>query len=103
MGMAMQLAMDYFIGLVTMEHPLHMAGGRTGTPVRRASTRRRAGLPVKRFFSRFRSLSDVPASDLEMLSERITLALDLGQEPHVSALHAAVRHELRNRDSALND
>jgi hypothetical protein len=103
MRMAMQLAMDYFIGAVTMENPLYVAGDRPGTPVRRASTQRRAGLPVKRFFSRFRSLSDVPASDLELLSARIALALDLGQEPSVSALHAAVRQELRNRDSALND
>lgn len=86
-----------------MENPLYLAGDRSGTPVRMASTRRRAGLPVKRFFSRFRSLSDVPASDLEQLSERITLALDLGHEPHVTALHAAVRHELRNRESALDD
>lgn len=38
-----------------------------------------------------------------MLSERITMALDLGREPNVSALHAAVLHELRNRESALND
>ncbi|MDR7158003.1 hypothetical protein J2X42_000697 [Arthrobacter sp. BE255] len=38
-----------------------------------------------------------------MLSERVTLALDLGHEPHVSALRAAVRHELRIRESALND
>lgn len=68
-----------------------------------ASTPQRAGLPVKRFFARFRSLSDVPASDLVLLSERITLALDLGQEPHLSVLHAAVRQELRNRESALND
>lgn len=58
---------------------------------------------MKKFFSRFRSLSDVPASDLELLSERITTALELGHEPHVSALHAAVRHELRHRESALND
>ena len=86
-----------------MENPLYVAGGRSGTPVKMASTKRRAGLPVKKFFSRFRSLSDVPASDLEMLSERITMALDLGHESHVSALHAAVHHELRNRESALND
>jgi hypothetical protein len=86
-----------------MENPLYLAGSRPGTPVRRASTRRRAGLPVKRFFARFRSLSDVPASELELLSERITVALDLGQDPHVSALRAAVQHELRNRESTLND
>ncbi|MCU1516742.1 MAG: hypothetical protein JWQ75_1463 [Pseudarthrobacter sp.] len=60
-------------------------------------------MPVKRFFSRFTSLADVPVSDLELLSERVTLALELGQEPHVSALRAAVRSELRNRESALND
>ncbi len=86
-----------------MENPLHTAGNRPGAQEKLASPKRRAGLPVKRFFSRFRSLSDVPASDLELLSERITLALDLGHEPDVSALHAAVRHELRNRDAALND
>lgn len=86
-----------------MENPLYLAGHRPRTPAKMASTKRHAGLPVKRFFSRFRSLSDVPASDLELLSERITLALDLEHEPHVSALHAAVHHELRNRESELND
>lgn len=86
-----------------MDNPLHLAGDRPRTPGRMASTPQRAGLPVKRFFARFRSLSDVPASDLVLLSERITLALDLGQEPHLSVLHAAVRQELRNRESALND
>jgi len=86
-----------------MENPLYVAGDRSGTPPKVASTRRRAGLPVKRFFSRFRSLSDVPGSDLKMLSERITMALDLGKAPDVSALHAALRQELRNRESALND
>ena len=86
-----------------MEKRLHKAGDRSRAPRSIATARRRAGIPVKRFFSRFRSLSDVPASDLELLSERITMALDLGHEPHVSALRAAVRHELRNRESALND
>lgn len=38
-----------------------------------------------------------------MLSESITMALDLGHEPDISALRAALRHELRNRESALND
>ncbi|MEJ1181875.1 hypothetical protein [Pseudarthrobacter sp. CCNWLW247] len=85
-----------------MENPLYVTGNRSGTPPKVAS-RRRAGLPAKRFFSRFRSLSDVPASDLKMLSERITMALDLGHEPDISALRAALRHELRNRESALND
>ena len=86
-----------------MDNPLYLAGDRPRTPGIMASTQRRAGLPVKRFFARFRSLSDVPASDLVLLSERITLALDLGQDPHVSALRAAVQHELRNRESRLND
>jgi len=86
-----------------MDNPLYLAGDRPRTPGIMASTQRRAGLPVKRFFARFRSLSDVPASDLVLLSERITLALDLSQEPHLSVLHAAVRQELRNRESALND
>lgn len=86
-----------------MEKQTHIAGYRPWTNRKLASARRHAGLPMKRLFSRFRSLSDTPVSDLEMLSERISHAMEIGQQPQISALHAAIRDELRNRESALND
>lgn len=58
-----------------------------------------AGVPVKRFFTRFESLADLPPEDLEFLNEQIRLALNLSQEANISALHAAVRAELRHRES----
>nr|WP_246223509.1 hypothetical protein [Pseudarthrobacter psychrotolerans] len=60
-------------------------------------------MPVKRFFTRFRSLADLPPEDLDFLSERIRLALDLSQEANMTALHAAVRAELRNRETETDD
>ena len=86
-----------------MEKRLHKPGERPGAPRSLATARRRAGIPVKRFFSRFRSLSDVPAADLEFLSEHIRRVLDAGPESRNAGFHAAVRREIRNRESALND
>lgn len=79
-----------------MEKRLHAVSARSG----KARRNGRAGLPIKRFFTRFRSLADLPAEDLDLLSERIRLALDISQGSEVTALHAAVRAELRNRESA---
>ncbi|QHK22413.1 hypothetical protein GU243_18305 [Pseudarthrobacter psychrotolerans] len=86
-----------------MEIRLHPAGSRPGKARRQASDGWRAGLPVKRFFTRFRSLADLPPEDLDFLSERIRLALDLSQEANMTALHAAVRAELRNRETETDD
>jgi len=86
-----------------MEIRLHPAGSRPVKARRPASVGWRAGLPVKRFFTRFRSLADVPPEDLDLLSERIRLALDLSQEVNMTALHAAVRAELRNRETEPDD
>lgn len=77
-----------------MEKRLHTAGARSGNG-RGAEVR--AGMPVKRFFTRFRSLSDLPAEDLELLSERIRLALDVREGAGMTGLHAAVGAELRRR------
>ena len=85
-----------------MEIRLHPAGSRPVKARRQASGGWRAGLPVKRFFTRFRSLADLPPEDLDLLSERIRQALDLGQEANMTALHAAVRAELRNRETEPN-
>jgi hypothetical protein len=86
-----------------MENQLHRAGERSGIPGSFASAKRRAGVPVKRFFARFSSLSDVPAADLDFLAERLRLAMDIGQGSHTAALYAAVRDEINNRESARND
>ncbi|RAX46037.1 hypothetical protein DQ354_06610 [Arthrobacter sp. AQ5-06] len=86
-----------------MEIGLHPAGSRTGKARRQASDGWRAGLPVKRFFTRFRSLADLPPEDLDLLSERIRMALDLSHEANITALHAAVRAELRNRETEPDD
>ncbi|MCO4275410.1 hypothetical protein [Pseudarthrobacter cellobiosi] len=82
-----------------MEIRLHPAGARPGKTRRPAPDGWRAGLPVKRFFTRFGSLADLPPEDLDVLSERIRLALDVIQEANITALHAAVRAELRNRET----
>jgi hypothetical protein len=79
-----------------MEKRLHAVSARSG----KARRNGRAGLPIKRFFTRFRSLADLPAEDLDLLSERIRLALDISQGSEMTALHAAVRAELHNRESA---
>jgi hypothetical protein len=86
-----------------MEIRLHPPGSRPVKARRQASDGWRAGLPVKRFFTRFRSLADLPPEDLDLLSERIRLALDLSQEANMTALHAAVRAELRNRETEPDD
>ncbi len=83
-----------------MEIKLHAARTRPGKPRHPTDAGWRAGLPVKRFFTRFRSLADLPPEDLDILSERIRLAMDVSQEPGMAALHAAVRAELHHRESA---
>jgi hypothetical protein len=85
-----------------MENQLHTADERSGMPRGFASAKRPAGVPVKRFFARFSSLSDVPSADLEFLAERLRLAMDLGQGSQTAALYAAVRDEIRRRESARN-
>ncbi|WP_255769910.1 hypothetical protein [Pseudarthrobacter sulfonivorans] len=82
---------------------LHVARARPGPPRHPNAAGWRAGLPVKRFFTRFRSLSDLPPEDLDILSERIRLAMDVTQEPGMAALHAAVRAELNNRGAPSDD
>lgn len=86
-----------------MEIDLHVARTSPAKPRRRTAAGWRAGLPVKRFFTRFRSIADLPPEDLDILSERIRLALDVTREPGMAALHAAVRAELNNRESSSND
>jgi hypothetical protein len=86
-----------------MDIKLHVARTRPGKHRHPTAAGWRAGLPVKRFFTRFRSLADLPPTDLDILSERIRLALDVSQEPGMAALHAAVRAELLNRESAPDD
>ena len=86
-----------------MEINLHVARTRPGKPRHPAAAGWRAGLPVKRFFTRFRSIADLPPEDLDILSERIRLAMDVTQEPGMAALHAAVRDELTNRQATSND
>lgn len=86
-----------------MDIHLHVARTRPGKPRHPTAAGWRAGLPVKRFFTRFRSIADLPPEDLDILSERIRLALDVTQEPGMAALHAAVRAELNNREASSND
>lgn len=86
-----------------MNNQLHAADQRSSLTRTFASARRRAGLPVKRFFTRFKSLSDVPADDLEFLSERLSAAMEIGQGSQTAALHSAVRKEIRSRAAAPND
>ncbi len=82
--------------MATMDNQLHAAGERAGR-AHHKNARRRAGLPAKRFFTRFRGLSDVPPEDLELLSERLRKALDVDPSSTVPALQARVRQELRKR------
>ncbi|WP_426227291.1 hypothetical protein [Pseudarthrobacter sp. DSP2-3-2b1] len=79
-----------------MEKRLHAVSARSGNGRKDG----RAGLPIKRFFTRFRSLAELPAEDLDLLSERIRLALDVNQGSEMTALHEAVRAELHHRESA---
>ena len=96
----MQLAEDSF-RTATMEIKLHAAGERAGRP-RRKDIRRRAGLPAKRFFTHFARLSDVPAEDLEFLSQRLRQSLDLDPSSPVPSLQALVSGEIRKRRDAGN-
>jgi hypothetical protein len=86
-----------------MDTRLHVAVARPGKTGRPAPYGWRVGLPIKRFFTRFRSLADLPPEDLDLLSERIRLALDVSQEANITALHAAVRAEVRNRETEPHD
>ena len=86
-----------------MELRLHPSGARPGKTRRPAPHDRRAGLPVKRFFTPFRSLADLPLEDLDLLSEQIRQALDIRQESNITALSSAVRAELRNRETEPDD
>lgn len=52
---------------------------------------------------RFRFLADLPPEDLDFLSGKIRLALDVSQEASITALLAAVRAEIRNRDAVPGD
>ncbi|MFY9634888.1 MAG: hypothetical protein WAL27_09220 [Cellulosimicrobium cellulans] len=88
---------------LTMDIKLHVARTRPRKTRRPTDAGWRAGLPVKRFFTRFRSLADLPPEDLDILSEQIRLALDVSQEPGMVTLHAAVRAELHNRKSASDE
>jgi len=83
--------------MVTMDNQLHAAGERAGRPLFHKNVRRRAGLAAKRFFTRFAGLSDVPAEDLEALSESLRRAMDLDPASQVLALQALVREEIRAR------
>lgn len=81
-----------------MDNQLHIAGGKAGRP--RKGARRRAGLPVKRFYAHFSSLSEVPPEDLELLAESLHDGLDLNSAAPVFELQALVREEMRRRDEA---
>jgi hypothetical protein len=83
--------------MAMMDNQLHAAGEKAGRPLLHKNGRRRAGLPAKRFFRRFAGLSDVPAEDLEALSESLQRAMDLDPASQVLALRALVREELRAR------
>lgn len=82
-----------------MDHQLQKAGGRAEGP-RRVNGRRRAGLPVKRFFRRFAGFADVPDQDLELLAAGLRKSLELGPESPVAVLRAVVRGEAAKRKRA---
>ncbi len=83
--------------MATMENKLHTAGDRAGRPPRK-NVRRRAGLPAKRFFARFATMGEVPAEDLEFLSQSLRQSLDLDPASQIPALQALVHQELRRRE-----
>ncbi|MCQ6272588.1 hypothetical protein M8J71_19150 [Pseudarthrobacter sp. R1] len=83
-----------------MEDQLHASGSRAGRPRLHKNFQRRAGLPVKRFFTRFAGISDVPAEDLEALAESLERAMDVDPASQVPALQAMVRREIRARGAA---
>ncbi|TNB76417.1 hypothetical protein FHJ30_02265 [Arthrobacter sp. BB-1] len=82
--------------MAAMENQLHAAGERSGHPHHK-NVRRRAGLPAKRFFTRYAGLADVPAEDLESLSDSLWKSFDLDPASQIPALQALVRQELRGR------
>ena len=82
--------------MAPMENQLHPAGERPGR-LHHKNTRRRAGLPAKRFFTRFARMADVPAEDLEFLSQSLDASFDVDTASNIPALRALVRHELRSR------
>lgn len=83
-----------------MEDQLHAPGARAGRPRLHKNSQRRAGLPVKRFFTRFAGISDVPVEDLEALAESLQRAMDVDPASQVPALQAMVRREIRARGAA---
>ncbi|MDQ0925166.1 hypothetical protein QF038_003674 [Pseudarthrobacter sp. W1I19] len=83
-----------------MENQLHATGDKSGRSHFHKNSRRRAGLPAKRFFRRFSGLSDVPAEDLEALSESLKGGMDCHPASQVMALQAMVGEELRARAAA---
>jgi hypothetical protein len=85
-----------------MENQLHAAGERAGRPHHK-NVRRRAGLPAKRFFTRFPGLSDVPDEDLEFLSQSLRQSLELDAASQIPALHALVRQELHAREESRSE
>ena len=86
-----------------MEHQLHASGAKAGRPHAHKNFRWRAGLPAKRFFTRFSAITDVPAEDLEALSESLMRAMDVAPASQVPALRAMVRREIRARGAAGRD
>ncbi|WP_458780820.1 hypothetical protein [Arthrobacter sp. D3-16] len=89
--------------MATMEDQLHASGARAGRSRVHKDFRRRAGLPVKRFFTRFAGISDVPAEDLEALAESLQRAMDVDPASQVPALQALVRKEIRARRTTDSD
>jgi hypothetical protein len=85
--------------MATMDNQLHAAGERAGRPHHK-SARWRAGLPPKRFYTRYAGLSGVPPEDLEQLSESLGHSLDLDPSSPIPALQALVRQEIRKRGDA---
>lgn len=83
--------------MAMMDNQLHAAGERAGRPHLK-NGRRRAGLPAKRFITRFAGLADVPAEDLEFLSRSLRKSLDPDPAGQIPALQALVRQELRSRE-----
>jgi hypothetical protein len=85
--------------MAMMEDQLHASGARAGRPHSTKNSRWRAGLPAKRFFTRFSGFSHVPAEDLEALSESLMRAMDGDPASQVPALQAMVRREIRARET----
>lgn len=86
-----------------MENQLHASGARAGRTHQHKNSRWRAGLPAKRFFARFSSISDVPDEDLEALSQSLRSAMEADPASQVPALQAMVSREMRARRAADSD